>query len=64
MKKIFFIGFSNSKGEEYDELYSYINLKLEDLCKDYDILFISSDNSFDSNENVKIYKKISKNIDI
>lgn len=63
-EKIIFIGFSNTSSNEYDELYSYINLKLEDLCKEYDIIFIDSNNTFDEQENVNIYKKIIKNVDI
>lgn len=61
-EKIFFIGFYNDDSEEYDELYSYINLKLEDLCNEYNIVFIDSNNVFDNNQNINIYKKISKNV--
>lgn len=63
-EKIFFIGFYNDDSEEYDELYSYINLKLEDLCNEYNIVFIDSNNVFDNNQNINIYKKISKNVSI
>lgn len=61
-EKIFFIGFYNDDSEKYDELYSYINLKLEDLCNEYNIVFIDSNNVFDNNQNINIYKKISKNV--
>lgn len=63
-EKIFFIGFYNDDSEEYDELYSYINLKLEDLCNEYNIVFIDSNSTFDNIQNINIYKKISKNITI
>jgi len=63
-EKIFVIGLSNDSGSEYDKLYNYINIRLEDLCKKYNIEFIGDSEQFNGSKNVKIYKKIEKNIDM
>ena len=41
-EKIYFIGFKNDKTSYYDEIYEYLNLKLKDLCSNYDIIFVDN----------------------
>ena len=58
-EKIFFIGFYNSD-EYYEELYRYLNLRIKDMCSNYNIVYIDRLMDFNSEENVNIYKKIVK----
>ena len=60
-EKIFLLGFYTDN-ESYKEIISYLNIKLEDLCNKYKILFIKLDNEFKIEENVNIYKKIKKKL--
>lgn len=56
-EKIFFIGFYNNN-EYYTELYTYLNLRIKDLCSDYNIEYINRNDIFNEQENVNIYNKI------
>lgn len=56
-EKIFFIGFYNNN-EYYNELYTFLNLRIKDLCSDYDIEYINRSDIFNEQENVNIYNKI------
>ena len=58
-EKIFFIGFYNSN-EYYEELYRYLNLRIKDICDNYNIVYIDRLMNFNYDENVNIYKKIMK----
>lgn len=60
-EKIFLLGFYTDN-ESYKEIISYLNIKLEDLCNKYKIVFIKLDNEFKIEENVNIYKKIKKKL--
>lgn len=50
---IYFIGLYNNHSEFYNEIYNYLNLKIEDVAKEYNIIFISQ-----TDNNSKISKKI------
>ena len=39
-EEIYFLSFHNDKNEYYNEIYSYLNLKIKDLCDEYDINLI------------------------
>ena len=56
-EKIFFIGFYNNN-DNYTELYTYLNLRIKDLCSDYNIEYINRSGIFNKQENVNIYNKI------
>lgn len=60
-EKIFMIGFYNYN-EYYDEIYAYINVRMRDLCDEYNINYIELNDEFDEQMNVNIYTKIIKNI--
>lgn len=60
-EKIFVVGYFINN-DYYSELINYINIRTEDLCKTYDLIFISVDNEFTAVENVNIYTKISKKL--
>jgi len=55
---IYFLGLYNNHSDYYDEIYNYLNLKIEDLSYEYDIKFINIDDLKDQNENIKISEKI------
>lgn len=57
---IYFIGFYNNHSDYYNEIYNYINLKIEDIAKDYKINFIKIENLKEIDEHVKIYNNILK----
>lgn len=59
-EKIFFIGFYNNN-DYYTEIYTYLNLRIKDLCMDYNIEYIDRNGFFNEIENVNIYEKIKKN---
>ena len=42
----------------YDEIYDYINLKVKDLSKNYNIKFIDVENLNEDKNNEKIYNDI------
>lgn len=60
-EKIVLIGYFNNN-EYYTELYSYLNVRVKDICDNYNIIFIESPNEFNELENVNIYKKIKKKL--
>ena len=39
-EKIYFFGYKNAKNEYFNEIYDYLNLKLKDLCDQYNIIFL------------------------
>ena len=41
-EKIYFMSFHNTKNEYYNEIYNYLNLKIKDLCDEYDIQLIDT----------------------
>ena len=55
---IYFIGFYNIHSDYYDEIYDYINLKVKDLSKNYNIKFIDVENLNEDKNNEKIYNDI------
>ncbi len=55
-EKIYLIGFYTDS-EYYSELIKYLNIKVEDICKKYNVIFINRKSSDDS---VNISKKIAK----
>lgn len=59
---IFFIGYYNNHSDYYKEIYDYLNLKIEDMCKDYNITFINTEDLSLEESNKKIYNIINKNI--
>lgn len=62
-EKIYFIGFYN-QNEFYSELYRYLNIKVKDLCDNYNIFYIEINDEFSEQENINIYKRIIKKINI
>lgn len=61
-ERIYFIGFYNNN-EYYTELYTFINLRIKDMCDIYNIKYIDRKNDFDIAENVNIYNKIYRNLE-
>lgn len=59
-EQIYFIGLYNNHSEFYNEIYDYLNLKIEDLCNEYDIVYIKASNLDNRNNNIKISEKIDK----
>ena len=59
-EKIFFIGIYNSNSTYLDEVYKYINLKIQDLCMEYDIYYIENNNLKHDRENLKVGEKVLK----
>ena len=59
-EQIYFIGLYNNHSEFYNEIYDYLNLKIEDLCNEYDIVYIKASNLDNRNNNIKISEKIYK----
>ena len=59
-EKIYFIGFYNKKSPYYDEIYNYLNLKIQDMCNDYDITFINVGDLDKKLENVKVKSSVLK----
>lgn len=57
-EKIYFIGLYNNHSPYYDEIYKFLNLKIKDMCDDYDIIYIEIGNIEKEIENVKISTKI------
>lgn len=59
-EKIYFIGFYNKKSPYYDEIYNYLNLKIQDMCNDYDIDFINIGDLDKKLENIKVKSSVLK----
>lgn len=59
-EEIYFIGYYNDQGEKYEELYNYLNLKIEDVANHYNISYISLKQAFNQQEQEQIYQKIIK----
>lgn len=59
-EEIYFIGYYNEHGDKFEELYSYLNLKIEDIANHYNISFIPLNQEFNRQEQEKIYQKIIK----
>lgn len=57
---IYFIGFYSNHSDYYDEIYNYINLKIEDIAQDYEVEFIKTENLKESKEHINIYNNILK----
>lgn len=55
---IYFLGFYNYNSDYYDEIYNYLNLKVADLCSDYDIKFIDIKDLNSEEENIRISEVI------
>lgn len=55
---IYFLGFYNYNSDYYDEIYNYLNLKVADLCGDYDIKFIDIKDLNSEEENIRISEVI------
>lgn len=62
-ENIYFIGYYNNHSDYYKEIYDYLNLKIEDMCEDYEITFIESEDLSVEASNQKIYKTIEKSIE-
>lgn len=62
-ENIYFIGYYNNHSDYYKEIYDYLNLKIEDMCDDYEITFIESEDLSVEASNQKIYKTIEKSIE-
>ncbi len=62
-ENIYFIGYYNNHSDYYKEIYDYLNLKIEDMCEDYEITFIESEDLSLEASNQKIYKTIEKSIE-
>lgn len=57
------IGFYNDN-IYYEEIYKYLNLKIEDMCNNKNITFIDVKGKFNEQENVNIYEKILKKVNL
>lgn len=55
---IYFLGLYNTRSDYYDEIYNYLNLRIEDLCNDFNIHFISANNLKEEDENIRISENI------
>lgn len=55
---IYFLGLYNNHSDYYDEIYNYLNLKIADLCDDYDIHFIKINDLNKENEHLRISESI------
>lgn len=55
---IYFLGLYNNHSDYYDEIYNYLNLKIADLCDDYDIHFIKINDLNKENEHIRISESI------
>jgi len=62
-EKIVMIGFYNDN-IYYEEIYKYLNLKIEDMCNNKNITFIDVKGKFNEQENVNIYEKILKKVNL
>lgn len=62
-EKIVMIGFYNDN-IYYEEIYKYLNLKIEDMCNNKNITFIDVKGKFNEQENVDIYEKILKKVNL
>ena len=52
------IHYSPKSQRDLDEIYDYINLKVKDLSKNYNIKFIDVENLNEDKNNEKIYNDI------
>ena len=55
-EKIIYINSFDNKCSYIDEVIKYLNLKIKDLCNDYDIKYIEIDNVKESNIKEKVLK--------
>ena len=53
-EEIYMIGYYNNYNITYQELFDYVNKRLRDLCKTYNIKFIDISNLNSNNFNQKI----------
>lgn len=51
-ENIIFIGYYNIYGSYYDDYFNYINKKAQEICKDYNIKFVSLSKIYDSNKHI------------